>query len=72
MVGAAGAAEVIFTSMMMERNFLSRSINLEDPEPDFSWSDLLTEYREGTTVRHALSNSFAFGGTNASLVLSHC
>ena len=72
MVGATGAAEVIFTSLMLERHFLSRSINLEDPEPEFGWADLLTDYREGTEVRHALSNSFAFGGTNVSLILSHC
>ena len=72
MVGATGAAEVIFTSLMLERHFLSRSINLEDPEPEFGWADLLKDYREGTDVRHALSNSFAFGGTNVSLILSHC
>ena len=72
MVGATGAAEVIFTSLMLERRFLSRSINLEDPEPEFGWADLLKDYREGTDVRHALSNSFAFGGTNVSLILSHC
>ena len=72
MVGATGAAEIIFSSMMLEKRFLSRSINLEDPEPDFSWADLLTEYREGTNVRYALSNSFAFGGSNASVVIGDC
>ena len=72
MVGATGAAEIIFSSMMLEKHFLSRSVNLEDPEPDFSWADLLTEYREGTNVRYALSNSFAFGGSNASVVIGDC
>ena len=72
MVGATGAAEIIFSSLMLEKHFLSRSINLEDPEPDFSWADLLTEYREGTNVRYALSNSFAFGGSNASVVIGDC
>lgn len=72
MVGATGAAEIIFTSMMLEKHFLSRSVNLEDPEPDFSWADLLTEYREGTDIRYALSNSFAFGGSNASVVIGDC
>ncbi|MBQ4335572.1 MAG: beta-ketoacyl-[Lentisphaeria bacterium] len=72
MVGATGAAEIIFSSMMLEKHYLSRSVNLEDPEPDFSWADLLTEYREGTSVRYALSNSFAFGGSNASVVIGDC
>ena len=73
MVGATGSAEIIFSSLMLERHFLSRSINLEDPEPEFSWADLLTEYREGTTgVRCALSNRFAFGGSNASVVIRDC
>ena len=73
MVGATGSAEIIFSSLMLEKHFLSRSINLEDPEPEFSWADLLTEYREGTTgVRYALSNSFAFGGSNASVVIGDC
>ncbi len=72
MVGATGAAEIVFSSIMLEKHFLSRSINLEDPEPDFSWADLLTEYREGTDVRYALSNSFAFGGSNASVIIGNC
>ncbi len=72
MVGATGAAEIIFTSMMLEKRFISRSINLDNPEPEFGWADLVREYREGTGVRHALSNSFAFGGSNVSVILTDC
>ena len=72
MVGATGAAEIIFCSMMMEKNFISPSINLEDPDPEFSWADLVTECRTGVDLRHSLTNSFAFGGSNAALVLSRC
>lgn len=72
MIGATGAAEIIFTSMMVEKSFLSRSINLDNPEPEFGWADLIREYREGVEVKHALSNSFAFGGTNVSVILSRC
>ncbi len=72
MVGATGAAEIIFTSIMLEKNFISRSINLDNPEPEFGWADLVREYREGTNVRHALSNSFAFGGSNVSVIVSDC
>jgi len=70
MVGATGAAEVIFSTMMMEKGFLSRSLNLDEPDEEFLWADFVREYREGVDIRHALSNSFAFGGSNASLVLS--
>ncbi|UKI31868.1 MAG: hypothetical protein L6W00_29890 [Lentisphaeria bacterium] len=72
MVGATGAAEVIFTSLMLERHFLSPSINLENPDPEFGWADLVRECRTGTTIRHGLSNSFAFGGSNAAIVISDC
>lgn len=72
MVGATGAAEIIFSSMMMERDFISPTINLDNPEPEFGWADLVRECRTGTAVRHALSNSFAFGGSNVSVVLSDC
>ena len=72
MVGATGAAEIIFTSLMLEKHFLSRSINLDNPDESFGWADLIREYREGTNIRHALSNSFAFGGSNAAVVISDC
>ena len=72
MVGATGAAEVIFSSLMLERDFLSPSINLDNPDPEFGWADLVRECRTGTKIRHALSNSFAFGGSNAAIVISDC
>ena len=70
MIGATGAAEVVFTSLMMEKNFISPSINCENPDPEFDWADLVRECRTGVKLRHALSNSFAFGGSNCALVLS--
>ncbi len=70
MIGATGAAEVIFTTMMMEKNFICPSINLDNPEAEFADVDLVTELREGVNIKHAISNSFAFGGSNACLVLS--
>lgn len=72
MVGATGAAEVIFSSMMLEKKFISRSVNLDKPDDEFGWADLVREYREGVCFNHALSNSFAFGGSNASIVISRC
>ncbi|MFA7185932.1 MAG: beta-ketoacyl-[acyl-carrier-protein] synthase family protein [Victivallales bacterium] len=70
MIGATGAAEVIFTSMMLEKGFLSPSINLENPEPAFAWADIVRETRTNLELRHAMSNSFGFGGSNACLVIS--
>ena len=70
MVSATGAAEIIFTSMMLEKNFISPTINLENPDEGLEWADLVRELRTGTNVKHAISNSFAFGGSNASVVLS--
>ena len=55
---------------MMEHAFISKSANLENVVEGFEWADLVKELREGVEIRHALSNSFGFGGTNASLILS--
>lgn len=70
MIGATGSSEIIFTSMMLENKFICPSINLDNPEPEFEWADLVTELRDGVNLRHAVSNSFAFGGTNVCLVVS--
>ena len=70
MVGATGAAEIIYSSLMLEKGFISPSINLDNPDPDFAWADLVREYRPNVNLRHALSNSFAFGGSNAAVVIS--
>ena len=70
MIGAAGAVEAIFTTLMIEHSFLCKSANLEEPDDSFAWADLISETRENVEIRHALSNSFGFGGSNASIVIS--
>ncbi|MHB9139184.1 MAG: beta-ketoacyl-[acyl-carrier-protein] synthase family protein [Victivallaceae bacterium] len=70
MIGAAGAVEAIFCSQMIDKRFICPSINLDNPEPEFGWADFVRELRDGVDLRHILSNSFAFGGTNVSLVIS--
>ncbi len=72
MIGATGAVELIFSSLMMEHKFLSPSINLDNPEAEFAWADLVRSTRENVQLKHVLSNSFAFGGSNISVVLSDC
>ncbi|QSH40157.1 beta-ketoacyl-[acyl-carrier-protein] synthase family protein [Lentisphaerota bacterium ZTH] len=71
MIGATGAVEIIFTSIMIENSFISPSLNLENPEEEFHWADFVTETRN-VRIKHALSNSFAFGGSNVSLIVSAC
>ena len=70
MIGATGAVEIIFTSLMIEKGFISPSINLENPEEEFLWADFVRQTRDNVKIKHALSNSFAFGGSNAALVIS--
>ena len=71
MIGATGAIEAIFTSIMLDKGFISPTANLEDPEDEFNWANLVRgEAQSDTTIKHALSNSFGFGGTNGALVLS--
>ena len=70
MVSATGAAEIIFTSIMLEKEFISPTINLENPDDEFAGVDLVKELRTNAGIKHAISNSFAFGGSNASVVLS--
>ena len=69
-IGAAGAIELIFTSLMMEHDFVSKSLNLDTVPDDFSGIDFVRETRSNVHLRHALSNSFGFGGQNACLILS--
>ena len=72
MIGATGAVDLIFSSLMMEHKFISPSINLDEPEADFAWADLVRTVRENVEIKHILSNSFAFGGSNISVILSDC
>lgn len=70
MIGATGAVETIFCSLMIEKQFICPSINLDNPEPEFDWADIVRSCRSNVRIEHALNNSFGFGGTNASLIIS--
>jgi 3-oxoacyl-[acyl-carrier-protein] synthase-1 len=67
-LGAAGALEVIFCVGMLEHNFIAPSINIETLDPDFEGLPIVAT-RNSTKIDTILSNSFGFGGTNASLLL---
>ena len=68
LIGAAGAVEVIYTVLAMQNGTIPATINLDHPDPkcDLDYTPHSAVRRE---VEYALTNSFAFGGQNASLVL---
>jgi 3-oxoacyl-[acyl-carrier-protein] synthase-1 len=66
-LGAAGVHEAIYTLLMMENNFISASANIENLDPEAEDMPIVTERRDNVLINAALSNSFGFGGTNASL-----
>jgi 3-oxoacyl-[acyl-carrier-protein] synthase II len=69
-LSAAGAVEAVFTLLTIEHQRLPPTINYEIPDPAIPLDVVPNVARDGK-VRHALSNSFGFGGQNVSLVLGH-
>ena len=67
-LGATGVQEAIYCLLMLQQGFIAGSANIETLEPAAEGMPLVRETRD-TPLRTALSNSFGFGGTNASLVL---
>jgi 3-oxoacyl-[acyl-carrier-protein] synthase II len=67
-LGAAGAIEAIFSTMAIVDGVLPPTINYEDPDPECDLDYVPNEARRAD-VRVAMSNSFGFGGHNASIVL---
>jgi len=67
-LGATGAQEAIHCLLMLENDFIAPSINVEDPDPVVEGMSLVTKTIENAGIRTAMSNSFGFGGTNATLV----
>jgi 3-oxoacyl-[acyl-carrier-protein] synthase-1 len=66
-LGATGVHEAIYTLLMMENHFISASANVENVDPEVGDMPLVTKRRDNIEIGCALSNSFGFGGTNASL-----
>jgi 3-oxoacyl-[acyl-carrier-protein] synthase-1 len=69
-LGATGVHEAIYSLLMMEHGFIAPSINVTELDPALKPEEIVTETREGVELDTILSNSFGFGGTNASLCLS--
>jgi 3-oxoacyl-[acyl-carrier-protein] synthase I len=67
-LGAAGAQEAIYSLLMMNNGFICESANIENLDPAFADMPIVRERRDGVALGCVLSNSFGFGGTNASVV----
>jgi 3-oxoacyl-[acyl-carrier-protein] synthase I len=70
-LGAAGAQEAIYSILMMNNGFICESANIEKLDPAFEDVPIVRERQDNVKLGCVLSNSFGFGGTNASVVLKH-
>lgn len=67
-LGAAGVNESIYSLLMMEEKFLSASANITELDPGAAGIPIVQELQENVTLNTIMSNSFGFGGTNATLI----
>jgi 3-oxoacyl-[acyl-carrier-protein] synthase-1 len=70
-LGATGVQEAIYCLLMMQNGFICESANIEELDPVFADMNILRSRRDNVKLGAVLSNSFGFGGTNASLVFKH-
>ena len=67
-LGATGAQEAIHCLLMLEHDFIAPSINVDEPDPEVAGMPLVTSTVDNADISTAMTNSFGFGGTNATLV----
>ncbi|WP_339339245.1 beta-ketoacyl-ACP synthase I [uncultured Oceanicoccus sp.] len=67
-LGATGVQEAIYSLLMMENNFVCASANIENLDPEAAKLNIVRRRQDDVTITRAMSNSFGFGGTNASIV----
>jgi len=68
--GAAGAQEAIYSLLMLDNDFICPSINVETLDPELSASEVATALVDNAGLQAVMTNSFGFGGTNGSMILS--
>ena len=68
--GATGAQEAIYCLLMLQDDFIAPSINVENLDPAIHPDEIATELVEGAGLDTVMTNSFGFGGTNGSMLLS--
>ncbi len=67
-LGATGVQEAIYSLIMMEHNFIAASANIDNLDEKAAGMHIVQQTQENVTLNRVMSNSFGFGGTNASLV----
>ena len=67
-LGATGAQEAIYSLLMMNNGFICESANIQELDPEFADINIVRERRDNVQLDCVMSNSFGFGGTNATLV----
>ena len=67
-LGAAGVHEAIYSLLMMNNGFVCESANIENLDPEFDDMPIVRQRKDNVALNTVMSNSFGFGGTNASLV----
>ncbi|MGJ0507824.1 MAG: beta-ketoacyl-ACP synthase I [Methylocystis sp.] len=70
-LGATGVQEAIYSLLMMQNGFICESANIEELDPDFADMPIMRARRDNVKLGAVLSNSFGFGGTNATLIFKH-
>jgi 3-oxoacyl-[acyl-carrier-protein] synthase-1 len=70
-LGATGVQEAIYCLLMMQSGFICESAHIDELDPEFADMNIVRERRDNLNLRAVLSNSFGFGGTNATLVFKH-
>jgi 3-oxoacyl-[acyl-carrier-protein] synthase-1 len=71
-LGAVGVQEAIYSLLMMNNGFICESANIDELDPEFADVPIVRKRQDDVTLNCVMSNSFGFGGTNATLVLKRC
>ena len=71
-LGATGAQEAIYSLLMLNDDFICESANIDEMDPEFADIPVALSRKDSAGLNTVLSNSFGFGGTNATLVFQRC
>jgi len=70
-LGATGVQEAIYSLIMMKNGFVCESAHIEEIDPDMADMNIVRKRIDNARLGHVMSNSFGFGGTNATIILKH-